>query len=285
MTREIRVTKTDFGVEREVEDWRDFLEFATQQSDARPAESAYLFRGQAKIEWPLIPSLLRHLRGCSSAEALEVEGLALEEFQRLAHLHLSASVLPQARNDLPGWWTLMQHYGAPTRVLDWTESPFIAAYFAVEKHGEDPGAIWCAHVDEIGRFMSQFPAYPTIPFQGARLLRDPEAPQVLYFTRTTVQTERMAAQQTAMSLSAQILTDHGAAIATALREKHEQQVPGTQGVPGYFIRLVIPARLKLDFLFRLRAMNITAGPLFPGIDGLGRAVTELVRLRAKQTEA
>jgi hypothetical protein len=49
-----------------------------------------------------------------------------------------------------------------------------------------------------------------------------------------------------------------------------------------FSKYVIPASLKPIFLRRLRVMNISAATLFPGIDGIGRSIGELIRIIVEQ---
>ena len=57
------------------------------------------------------------------------EALILREFMRCAHLYLTKENIP-ASNDKLEWLSLMRHYKAPTRLMDFTYSFYIAAYFA-----------------------------------------------------------------------------------------------------------------------------------------------------------
>jgi hypothetical protein len=76
------------------------------------------------------------------------------EFQRAAHHHLSHS---PADNEYLDWLALMQHYGGPTRLLDFTHSFFVAAFFAMEEWPQPeeeeknkgrvkPGAVWAINL-------------------------------------------------------------------------------------------------------------------------------------------
>ena len=93
------------------------------------------FRGQQRKHWPLVPNIVRI--GCGNRES---EDEIREEFAIRAPALSRFETLPTNDWDL---YFLMQHYGAPTRLLDWTDSPVIALYFAVRDNpGYYDSAVW-----------------------------------------------------------------------------------------------------------------------------------------------
>ena len=86
-----------------------------------------IFRGVSDISYELIPKLGR-LNNKSDIDANKEEKIMLRLFkqQSLPYLKFKPS------NDWE-WLALAQHHGLPTRLLDWTTNPLVAAYFAVEK--------------------------------------------------------------------------------------------------------------------------------------------------------
>jgi hypothetical protein len=250
-------------IEREIVNWTKFVELidaAFEPEEWSPLKPPrYVFRGQANASRTLRPSLRREMDGLNALEALEIEGAALRAFQLHANQHLDAATLPPAA-DVAGWWSLMQHHGAPTRLLDWTPSPYVAAYFAVERHPESDGVIWTIHGDTVRGHHGAMPRMDSF--------FDPLADSRVYVVAPSRETARMAAQQTMFTVSANVMADHGEILANTPQPVDK----------ALFIRLVVPAKLKPGFLKRLRRMNITAQALFPGVDGLGRSVAELVYL-------
>jgi len=123
----------------------------------------WIFRGQRDSSWGLNTSLDR---ATSLIPKQMAEHLVYRAFTRNAHNYLQAHEMPI---DLLEWFALMQHHGAPTRLLDWTHSPYVACLFAVEDATAKNGgsAVWAVDGswlkqqgrDVIRRHLSNDPKY------------------------------------------------------------------------------------------------------------------------------
>ena len=236
----------------------------------------YAFRGQSNADWALEPTLLRSLRRMelSEAEALVVEQRCLAEFRSQAHLHISPNTLSTTPDTL-SWWTLMQHHGAPTRLLDWCGSIYVAAYFAVTGSLELPGSIWLAHIHTVDSAMHESYGegdFPSTQKEIEKVFLQPDPPPAIRFAGRLSNSDRMAAQQGFFSACRSVLGHPGEILAECTAKSDDKLV---------FRKIVIPSRLKNVFLRKLRSMNITANSLFPGLDGLARSVGELVQILGK----
>jgi hypothetical protein len=90
------------------------------------------YRGHSDGSYLLEPRIIR------SASNLEIEQSLSREFVRRA-----VSFFPDIPQDnYARWLFIMQHYGIPTRLLDWTESLPIALYFAFARQSKNPPCIW-----------------------------------------------------------------------------------------------------------------------------------------------
>lgn len=118
-----------------ISSWGDF-----KQQISLPGMQSWVYRGQSDQRWPLLSAIARYLvdfRVHKNAWPYQEERL-LRVFKRKAHHFLQH--LPQ-EDDAFEWLALMQHFGTPTRLLDFSFCPYVAAFFALHRATCD-SAVW-----------------------------------------------------------------------------------------------------------------------------------------------
>lgn len=100
--------------------WQDFLDFASTKADG-----TWLFRGHADANWTLIPAIGR--LPTQAAYRLADEKILFEEFVFQARRYIDGSGFTGL-----DWLAIAQYHGLPTRLLDWSPNPLVAAFFAAE---------------------------------------------------------------------------------------------------------------------------------------------------------
>ncbi|WP_429033282.1 FRG domain-containing protein [Aeromonas veronii] len=116
--------------------WADYLSFAYKDKSGGPE---YIFRGVTDETHLLIPSIGRGIEDCVFGDISTVELSLMNEFKRLSAPVLNDVDTPKTEFE---WLFLAQHYGLPTRLLDWSTNPLVALFFAVEKDDDIDGMVY-----------------------------------------------------------------------------------------------------------------------------------------------
>lgn len=219
------------------------------------------FRGQENVSWKLTPSISRN-----DSEPLKREYENLKRFRQMAPRFIDL----QPRDEWE-WLFLMQHYSVTTRLLDWTESPLVALYFAVTKGKEDgnDGALWVIRPAELNRQTGweELQSKAGIPFFGMDKQLD------AYLTSSVVNTP----SGSAMGPIAAVAPRTSARIAAQLgvfTVFHADFTP-LEGIgdSNHIWRYVIPAASKQRIREELAVLQMNEFALFPELDKLGGMVS------------
>ena len=271
----------------------EFIEQMDNLPNLNNFNYAILFRGQSNASWTLKPKLFRLWdRVLVEAvneqqilkEALLKELDSIRYFQQRALLLLESSrVLGRYLNwrNVGDWLTIMQHYSAPTRFLDWTSSFYVALYFAVADNSID-GAVWILRSDILQSYLRKHPEQVSISeSERDEIIASYDkfvefglrANNVVRIYDNEIKTERIIAQHSIFTFSYYLFTDHAYVLGKLLCEIE----------PFPLMKIIIPATLKRKIRQKLATMNIFNETLFPGIDGVGRTVTETIELYQQNT--
>ena len=252
-------------VVEEIASWQQF-----QDVVAGPAYRNWAFRGHSDAEWPLYSSLSRYLKqyGIHPQAWAHQEERIGRIFRRKAHLFLEH--VPDDA-DAFQWLALMQHHGAPTRLLDFTWSPFVAAFFALERATRN-AAVWAIFVPAMWRSSRtfHFPQNNETVSADKLGLRTPGAYERFYLRNTVP----FVSSGEPVVMNKRLIAQSGTFILPGVLDQPVDDVLKTYPDPSKTVAKFV---LKTDLLrdeamLALYTMNLTNATLFPDLDGLARSM-------------
>ena len=162
----------------------------------------------------------------------------------------------------------MRHHGLPTRLLDWSESPLVALYFAVSDSPETDGTLWCLCPSELNlaEFAKQTLLLPNNIEDGVQFLFDEPFVET---RQTSYKTAAVIIHQVNLRMMTQLsqFTIHGS---TDLLDKHGK-------ADTFLIKFCIPSVQKKQLKDQLKHFGIRPSTLFPDLDHLAEEVTAVVK--------
>ena len=236
------------------------------------------FRGHSKTHNELVPGIFRlsarRLDGISRifyfGESFSLEYSVIEAFRRRA---------PALEKDFPAqeehlqWLFFMQHYGLPTRLLDWTESILVALYFVVFENTDSDGEIWILSPEKLNalsgmvgmptsynrdvRFLASEPMYakPEILLEELNI----EIPKYPIAIRTPLTFPRIVNQRSVFTIHPD--TKEGKSLPEVLEKK-------------FLVRYIVPADAKPRLKKELASLGINHVSLFPNLDSLSKTIMD-----------
>ena len=266
----------------------------------------WIFRGQRKEQWDIASTLERchHPGYASSIKRKRLEQMLVKDFMREASCQMSFNGLKPL--DI---LALMQHYGAPTRLVDFSESPFLALYFGIaDREQRDDFSVWAVCIDALKEY-SPLPDVVdarntnTALFcqQESKDLRDrfernfwetketKGEPNVFFAyprhgnVRLSVQSGLFLAQ---CALGHRFMDDLKASLGCSDIKAASTKLSKIYAMDRVFdvcacsnlVKFVFPCKMGDECISLLRAMNISPKMLYPGLEGIGKSLSQYLPL-------
>lgn len=237
--------------------WNEFVTLTSEYD-------GWAFRGLPDADWHLVSSLSRYLQSFvpDMASWRQREERALRIFRRKAHNYLpDASVLADDIRCL----ALMQHHGAPTRMLDFTKSPFVAAFFALNRTARS-SAVFALDTPTL---------WSAAPANDATLRREMIDPRVngnfeRHFAPNSKEIIWVGEPE---EMDRRLVAQSGTFVVPGVLDKPlEEIIRQYESGSALIKKIVLPPSIRAEAMLSLYRMNITHATLFPDLDGLSRSI-------------
>ncbi len=257
--------------------------------------SGFAFRGQANSMWQLNTSLERAMKdflvpGDGLILLKNREHWMLHDFKKKYEIY--AKNPPPIDDDFE-WLSIMQHYGAPTRLLDFTHSIYIAFYFATVNTVQE-AAVWCVNLRKLrktvnDKFDIRFKESllwdswnkKYISIANKHLRHDKKVDTSIVIPLEPIKANRRLSLQQGLFLvplnSKMSFMDNLTSTFKDLNEEYTQiPIKDLNLIVDdiYLIKICIPQSLNTAICKKLLNMNITAETLWGGLEGLANSLIQ-----------
>jgi hypothetical protein len=219
--------------------------------------SPYIYRGLSRCDYDLQTSLQR-LGGFY--ETLEFH--LLRNFKKYAH-HTDMGDYNEW-----DWLAMAQHHGLPTRLLDWTYSPYVALHFAtaeLDKFQND-GIIWALKYEVLKKYLPEKLRKELLEVGSNSFTSEMLVKVYRNLQELSKEKKEFLVAFESPSLDTRIINQF--AIFTFMSHNTSLLEKWLEDKPDLYFRIKIPASMKWEIRDKLDQVNINERVLFPGFDGL-----------------
>lgn len=232
------------------------------------------FRGQTNSSWSLRPTMYR--QPPRSRPIRNIEDEIRQEFAVRA-----PSLGTERPQNSWEWYFLMQHCGAPTRLLDWTESALIGLFFAVRgKVGakEDDAAVWILEPWKLNRFAAKQDEVIAPGADSGMVAKHADRYKGWLpdrYSQPRALTEKFPVAVYPTHFSRRISSQRSCFTIHGSDEDGFDHLPS--GFHQYLRKVIIPGAKAHEIETNLSVAGIDEVTIYPDLDGLGRWLAAVLR--------
>lgn len=257
-----------------------------------PVATQFLYRGLSDKNYELLPGIFR--KQVDTIDDCKIENERYRSWGKeieilKSFIHEASSIISMPSDNIGQWAEYAQHYGAPTRFLDWSKNPLVALYFCVRDNNDKDGSVWLLHAKNYHNYMvKEIKNQNDLGFYTRHMIVKGLIEGYSHYELPILYTPyyvdaRMSAQSSYFmvwgtreeALEKMLVSDD---LKMRLPEKDiGERAYGNHEIEALTFRFFIHASDKQMILHELDTVGINEKTLFPGLDGIGRYVERKYR--------